>query len=231
MKSLSYFAAAAQQVAKHPVTVLKLEWKGGSAVAAGRYLQVHDAYATPANGAVPLKSYPIYADGEGFKSFAAGELQLSNGLYVCISSTEATKTLAADVFSMLSVELLAAEQPSGTSFAGDLTTDDEILQVWSEAAGASAPKRLYEIIATNNGGATYYLQIHAADTPSDEALIASFAFEDIETKRLSFGKAGRDIRRIVSEALKQGCTLAWSTEPDSYAAIGGNVGPIQAEYK
>lgn len=230
MKTLSYFAASAAQVARHPVEVVKLEWKGATGLAAARFLQVHDAYAAPADTAVPLKVWPIDTDAQGFKLFDVGELVLTNGLYICISTTEATKTLAsgADDFSTLIVELREAESPSGTTFAGDLTTSDEVLQVWAEAAG---PKRLFEIITTNNGGADYYLQIHSSDTPSDESLVESILIPDGETVRLSFGKDGREVSRKVSDAIARGCTLAYSQTSGTYTAVGGNVGPIQAEYK
>lgn len=230
MKTLSYFAASAAQVAKHPVSVMKLEWKGATGLAAARFLQVHDSYTAAAEGAAPLKCWPIYTDAPGFKLFDVGELNLLNGCYICISTTEATKTLAsgADDFSTLTVELDRAEEPNGTSFAGDLTTDDEILQVWSEATGA---KRLFEIIVTNPDVTNWQLQIHAADAPSDASLVQNFNIPASTTRRLTFGPLGRDIKKIVSGAVKLGCTLAWSSTSANYSAIGGVLGPIQAEYK
>lgn len=230
MKTLSYFAASSAQVARHPVEVVKLEWKGATGLAAARFLQVHDAYAAPVDGSVPLKCWPIYTDAPGFKLFDVGELVLTNGLYICISTTEATKTVAsgADDFSTLTVELREAESSSGTTFVGDVTTVDEILQVWAEVAG---PKRLFEIITTNGDVVDLYLQIHAKDTPTNESLVESLLVPAGETKRFSFGKDGREVSRKVSDAIERGCTLAYSTTSGTYTAFGGNVGAIQAEYK
>ena len=230
MKSLSYFDALATQVAKHPVSVRKLEWKGATGLAAARFLQVHDAYTTPAEASVPLKSWPIYTDAPGFKLFDVGELVLADGLYICVSTTEATKTLAAgaDKYSALAVELQEAETPSGTTFAGDLSTGDEVLQVWSEATG---PKRLLEIITRNTSGSARYLQIHADDTPATAVLVESFLIPAGTTKRLTFGKDGREVSKQVAQSIKNGCTLAYSTTAGTYTAVGSNVGWIQAEYK
>lgn len=230
MKTLSYFSASAAQVAQHGVDVIKLEWMGASGLAAARFIQVHDAYAAPEDGAVPKKVWPIYTSAAGYKVFDVGELVLENGLYICISTTEATKTLAsgADDFSTLMVELREAESPAGTSYAGDLTTADEVLQVWADAAG---PKRLFEIITTNSYGGVGYLQIHAANTPSDESLVEEFEIADGETKRLTFGKSGREVSKKVSNAIANGCTLAYSSTAGSYTDIGAPGATIRAEYK
>lgn len=228
MKTLSYFAASAAQVARHPVGVIKLEWKGATGLAAARFLQVHDAYAAPAEGAVPLKSWPIYTDAAGYKLFDVGELELVNGCYICISTTEATKTLASgsDDFSTLMVELSEAETPSGTTFAGDLTTGVESLEVWAESAG---PKRLHEIIATNSLGSDAWVQIHAMDTPENASLLLSLPVANGATERFTFGKDGRDVRKLVDGDLKEGCTLIWSQEQNTLDAVTG--GTLQAEYK
>jgi len=231
MKTLSYFAASAAQVARHAVSVLKIEWQGASGLASDRFLQVHDAYAAPAEEAVPLRVWPIYTGAAGYKLFDVGELQLANGCYICISETEATKTLAsgADDFSTLSVELAEAETPAGTTLAGDLTTDVFGLDVWADNAG---PKRLYEIIATNNYGQAMHLQVHASTTPSTDTIVwASESVADGATIRVGFGKDGREINRIIAGALKQGCRVVWDEDHDLFGDLGDVAGTIQAEYK
>ncbi|TSA41086.1 MAG: hypothetical protein D4R57_01020, partial [Verrucomicrobiales bacterium] len=229
MNPLKYFNASSQQVAKHPVAVKKLEWRGGDSLAAARFIQVHDAYTTPAEGSVPLKSWAVYTGAAGYKLFDVGELELTNGLYVCVSTTEATKTLASgsDKFASLLVETLEAEAPSGTSFAGDLSTADEILPVWTDAAG---PKRLFEIITTNNSFGVGYLQIHAANAGSlnTASIVEEFEIADGETKRLTFGKSGREASKVISNAVVNGCTLAYSATSGTYTAVGLNGATIQA---
>ena len=60
--------------------------------AAVRYLQIHNSATTPAEGAVPMASLPIAA-GDTLV-MADMPLTLSAGLYICLSETLATKTLA-----------------------------------------------------------------------------------------------------------------------------------------
>jgi hypothetical protein len=63
-----------------------------NANAATRFIQVHDSKTVPADGAVPLMSFKIAA-GEQYV-LSEVPLPLSNGLYICLSTTQNTKTLA-----------------------------------------------------------------------------------------------------------------------------------------
>lgn len=56
------------------------------------FMQLHDVATTPAEGTVPLMTFPLEA-GAYYESDTP--LDVANGLYVCGSSTAATKTLIA----------------------------------------------------------------------------------------------------------------------------------------
>ena len=58
-----------------------------------QYIQVHDALEAPANGSVPLFVFPI---GTGQVGSLDTPVRLLNGLYICNSTTAATKTAGAD---------------------------------------------------------------------------------------------------------------------------------------
>ena len=241
MKTLPYFAIAAQVVATHPVAVLKLEVTLNSSATAGLYCQVHDAIAAPANGAVPLKSWPA---GEcAFKEFEMGHLQLTQGLYICLSTTAATKTLAAggsDLMDALNVELSDPEIPTGTTLVGDLTTPVAGLQVWTEAAGATARKALIalEVDGTNLTTAQQYVQIFAQDTVAtgDKPIIMfPIAVGGVLTgaNALRFGIGGRDIYSRDSDTpftARLGCTVKISSTKSTFTACTGTAA-IRAEYK
>lgn len=63
---------------------------------AALFLQLFDAAALPADGAVPLVSVPVSAASVQFYDVAKG-LPLTTGLAFCLSSTQATKTVAGSV--------------------------------------------------------------------------------------------------------------------------------------
>lgn len=237
MKPITSFNAASSQVATHPIHVLKLQWTGDASAAAGSFLQVHDLATTPADGAVPLESWQLNAGAPDYKEFKNGELDLANGLYICVSSTEATKTLSASKFSMLNTEFTDPEFPSGTTFVGDLTTARETLLVWSAAAGLTTAKRLMAIRITSAGGFAAqptYLQLHCADTPVTASIVAVIpipTINDTTVKNYAFGEFGRECSKIVSNAVARGCTIAMSQTPNTYTAWGANEFIIKAEYK
>ena len=57
-----------------------------------RYLQIFDSATVPADGAVPMVSIAMAANS----SFAFSEIPMTcaNGIYMCLSTTQNTKTLA-----------------------------------------------------------------------------------------------------------------------------------------
>lgn len=59
-----------------------------------QFIQIHDVKDTPADAEVPALSFPIAGTWEQVKDFGDGWI-LNNGLYICNSSTAATKTIGA----------------------------------------------------------------------------------------------------------------------------------------
>lgn len=59
------------------------------------YVQIHDSATTPSNGAVPKITLKAFAGANFYLQRDALPYSFKNGIYVCISTTSATKTLAA----------------------------------------------------------------------------------------------------------------------------------------
>lgn len=244
MKPVSYFAVTGQQVATHPVKVIKLEATLNASATAGLYLLVHDSIVTPAEGAAPLKSWPAIECG--YKEFELGELVLNAGLYVCLSTTAATKTLAtggSDKCDILNIELTDPEQPTGTSTAGDLTTACKGLLVWADGSphatpnSAKGPHRLLRVEVDNSGGAASYLMLFAGDSPAngdkpiDQFKLAA-ATNYLGGSAFTFGKIGRDVFSQDSSGVNHdGCTLKVSSTAGTLTLISGNDVKLKAEYK
>jgi hypothetical protein len=74
-----------------PPTAL-LSVTGYSDLAAGQYIQIHDAVAAPADGAVPL--FTFWVPGKSVFSLDV-PVNVTNGIYLCNSTTFATKTIGA----------------------------------------------------------------------------------------------------------------------------------------
>jgi hypothetical protein len=86
--------AASAQVATAPCWLRAIYGRNG----ASPEIQIHDAASTPSDGTAPLLSIPVGAN-QPFSIVFSEELVMANGIFVCNSSTSATKTIgAADVF-------------------------------------------------------------------------------------------------------------------------------------
>lgn len=236
MKPLSYFAQTAQQVTLHPVEVLKLEATLNAAATAGLYLQIHDANAAPADGAVPVKCWP--ASECQYKEFKRGELTLAVGCYICLSTTAATKTLAgggSDTMDILEVELFYPEYPVSTSFAGDLVSNVTRLQVWADAAG---PKKLIALEIDGTGlNANAFIQIFAKDAPANGDLpLMEFPIKDNQKltagNALKFGNDGASFKSLLDDGtIHDGLTVVLSSTAGVLTEIVGQTVNIKAEYK
>jgi hypothetical protein len=235
MKSSLYFDVAGQLVASHPVGVLKIEIKTNASAASG-FWQVHDSRTTPANTAVPIKSFPIGADEADYKEFKSGELRLVNGMYVCFSTTEATLTLGTgnNKFSALMVELSDPESPTGTTYT-TAATSATTHTVWTHANG---PKKLIRVFVTNLEATVHYLMLFADTASVGDKPIAQwklFATGDSggrDTLNLNFGESGLDVYALASSiSKKKGCLLYLSSTPTILADATGLGMNIQAEYK
>jgi len=226
MKPLSYFAVASQQVATHPVKLLKLEATLNASATEGLFLQLHDSNATPANAAVPIKSWP--AAECGFKEFEMGELVFAAGMFLALSTTAGTYTQAgggSDLVDILNVELINAEEPTGTTIVGDKTTLVNNLEVWADGAG---PKKL--IAATVTGFPGRYLQLFAASPSANDIPLAVWELAETPFTELRFGSIGRDVFSVDASGERNGCYLVISTDATKYVAAP-EANAIQAEYK
>lgn len=236
MKPLTYFDKIGQQVASHPVQVIKLEMRANAALAAGCFWQVHDTDVAPSNGDEPLKAWPAYAGAADYKEFKRGELNLTRGLYLVMSTTEATLTAGtgSNKFAMVAAELTEAERPSGTSTAGDLTTPVYELAVWADAAG---PKRLTRVqVEESTLTADRYIMLFAHDAPADgETPLATWKIENGgDPLDLRFGADGRDVFSLSGSTRRDGCKLVLSDTPDTLTKAENSSFDqvvIKAEYK
>ena len=230
MKTLPYYAVASQQVATHPVKLLKLE-ATLNASAATLFLQLHDSNTTPAAGAAPLKSWPA---GEcGFKEFEVDELVFNAGLFLALSTAAATyvqATGASNILDILNVELVDSENPTGTTIIGDDITPLSQLQVWASAAG---PKKLISLASRNVVlNANFFVLLFAKDSPiAGDVPIDSFKLINGSPLKLNFGKDGRSIFSIDSTGEKKGCTVAISTTAATLTLPSSATATITAEYK
>lgn len=243
MKPLKFFAVASQQVATHPILVLKLEATVNSGMTAGLYLQIFDSVSTPAEGTVPVKCWP--AAECSYKEFKNGDLSLSLGCYICLSTTAATKTLAIGVgntMDILEVEISSPELPVSSTFIGDLTTPVSGLQVWTEAAGLAARQALLsvEVDGTLLTTATQFVMIFATDTVNTGdapcvGCIFPIKVAQVLTRHnaLRFGDRGKDVFSIDNASpntQRLGCTIKISSTPSTFTAPNGTAA-IKAEYK
>jgi hypothetical protein len=232
MKPLPFFAVAAQQVTTHAVHVLKLEGQFLGATA-DRYLQVHDSAVVAAEGSVPLKQWVIQQTSPFFQTFSAGELALTKGLYICVSNTDGTKTLSADTMD-LAVELTDPEQPSGTTYVGDLVTAVASLSVWNDAAG---PLHLMSLEVDGTGlGADAYIMLFAKDAPANgDKPIDQFKIKAGQVltgvNALRFGTNGRAMQSVDNTGVHDGCQVKISTTTGVLTAIAGTPVKIKGEYR
>lgn len=240
MKPLSYFAVTAQQVATHPVEAIKLEVTINANATAGLFLQIHDANATPAEAAVPLKVWP--AAECGYKEFKRGELGLAVGLYICLSTTAGTKTLAVggnDKMDILEVELQKPEEPTGTTYVGDLSSNVTGLQIWTEASGAAVRKKLISLEVDGTGlNAAAFIMFFAVDNPAEGTVpLMTLPLADNQKRTganaLKFGNAGRDMASAdANGTYHYGCTVVVSSTTGTLTTIaGGQTVFIKGEYK
>lgn len=86
-------AAANQLQAKSSAGVL-FSVSGYNGSTADQYIQVHDTASTPANGALPMKSFLVKANSQFSFDFAGSHgVAVTAGIYVCSSSSRDTKTI------------------------------------------------------------------------------------------------------------------------------------------
>jgi hypothetical protein len=232
MKNVTAFNVLSKQVAAHACSLIKIDGEYRSATAC--WIQLHDSAGTAAEGAEPVKSWPIAGGTDAnpqpfFQTFVASPLEFVNGLYICVSTTDATKTISAADKMDLSVEIVRAD--NSTTVVGDTTTGVTGLQVWSEATGTATPRRLVRVDVAGPVAASWLMGF-TVDSPAEGAtpeFQVSLGSAGA-SKAVTFGDDGRVMKSGVTSALKQGCTLKISSTAGVLTTTVAT-GTIRAEYK
>lgn len=229
---------------RQSIRVVKVEITLNASITDGLYFQLHDSNVIPANGAVPLRCWP--AAECGFKDFKIEELSFSLGCYYCLSTTKATKTLAVgvnDLMDIAQVELADGPLTAGlnsVSVVGDLTTSVNTLQVWSEADGVTARKKLVliEVIGTVINTGTNYLLLFSTDAVSaNDVPIAGGSIPLVALTNYTgangffFGELGRVVETFTGVVWKYGCTIMLSSTAGFYTAPLTDVVCLKAVYR
>lgn len=120
-----------------------------------RWLQLHDAKAVPANGAVPLRSWPLYTTAPFDQNFQNDGVELAVGCTFVVSTTQATLTISADTMDIY-VNGTSEFDVTGAVYAGDYTTPIESLN----ATPSGTPKTLkrVEVTTLSDAGSVHYLK-------------------------------------------------------------------------
>lgn len=235
------YNVTSKQVAINKTFIVKLEGKFRGASSTS-YIQIHNSPFVPGEGAVPIKSYPLTPGGEFYKDYTVVNLPCSFGLYICISTTEGTKTLSTETMDLF-VEVFDADYPIGTSTIS--IAEDYALEVWNNAAG---PKKIINIVVTNFDTAALYILLFASPDYSDGVwqvlgrwpIAATGDSLGKDTLRVSFGEDGlytHDYRATAApgsgqSGLKQACYLVASINPLNYEQPTPENGiNFYAEYK
>ena len=147
-------ATAAVTIATYACRLTRVQgFFNGSA--ANRWLQLHDTKTTPANAAVPLRSWPIYQTAPFDQNFQNDAIELTTGMTLVVSSTQATYTASADTVDVY-VNGYSDFDSTGTAVVGDYTTAVTELNV----TNTGTPKTLLriEVTALADAGAVCYLK-------------------------------------------------------------------------
>lgn len=170
----TYFNVLNQQVSQLPIQVDQVEgyFKG----AANQWLQLHDSCVTPATGAVPIWEVLLSATAQFFENLQVAHLNLTEGVFIGVSTTEGTWTAATGANTM-DITVWTDTNVIATNIVGDKTTQQSSLQVWTEATGAGGQKKLYRLIVQNQNASpsTVYALTYAQIPPSDYGNYQSIA--------------------------------------------------------
>lgn len=251
MKVVTAFSAISKQVCKHSNELKKLEYDINSGAATNVYIQLFDfptptdlaaGNVAPAVGAVPKKSWIVTTatnPSNNIKNFDRGELSFNYGVFVCVSTTQATLTIGTgnNKFDMVSAELFD-EEISGTTEVQ--IGNNSTFQVWSEAAGAGVGSSLIRVSAVNLASSVQHLLLYAQDVPvglpiyqwtlqatgdanGGDKVFLNFDGGDISVSGLAV------LMQTAAHVLKTGCTFVAALSPSTPAATG----PFNfyAEYK
>jgi hypothetical protein len=205
----------------------------GVAAATG-YLQIFDSAVAPSAGDVPMKSLAIGAAGELPSFFETiAPVTLNKGLFLAVSSTEATYTAQATNYDVWGEIEEFETQLNGTTVAGDLVTGATRLQVWANANG---PKRLVRVDVFTDSSAVTYLTIFAKDSASvadgERPLLTIPLKVTSATQTFKFGNDGLFVHSSEANNTQRiGCTLVMSTTANVLTEDSGSSTVVRAFYK
>ncbi len=251
MNPITAYDTISKQFTRHEAGLLKLEFDVNASSAATVYVQIHDfpqpadlaaGLTVPANGTVPIKTWATPAGSFGnYKEFKRGELEVTYGLFVCVSTTRATLTIGTgnNKFDEVSAELESTDVV-GSEVSGQGATT---LLVWTAAAGVTTAHRLVRAVGTNLEAGIRYLQLFAVAESALSSGVSvpvmswqlSATGDTGDTKLVSFGGVGNnnlggiDFKVINATGTHNGCTIALSSTPTVFTQ--GTVGNFYAEYK
>jgi hypothetical protein len=149
------FAVSSVQVSQLPIQCNQIEgyFKGGAL----QWLQVHNSCIAPATGAVPLWEMPVNPSAQFQQTLQVDQMNLTEGLFVGLSSTEGTYTASA---STMDLTVWTDVAVLTTNAVGDKTTTqaaNTAFQVWSSP---NISKKLYQLIITDTSGAMNIVQAY-----------------------------------------------------------------------
>lgn len=186
--------------------------------------------AVPATNDVPMRCVQVFGN-DGFTfSWEEDDLACVNGLYVALSSTDATYTAAVATTASLQIDVEMVTQ-QGTTAVGSLTaTDRAILQVWSEATG---PKLLTDLYIKNATGAAAFALLFATDTNADgdKPIGALLLTSSSSIQRFSFGDGRQIASQTAAGVNKVGCTIRLSSTAPTLTGVVNTNCRMLAYYK
>lgn len=208
----TYYGVSSQQVSQLPIQISQIE--GYFSGAAPAWLQLFDSCIAPGAGAVPLWEMPLNATAQFQETLQVARLNLCEGIFIGVSSTEGTYTASA---SLMDITVWTDVTVLATNVVGDKTTAVAIKQVWSRL---TTNKKLQGLIITELSGLTVYVYISAANaTDSLEGSIGYlFTLAPNATRRVYFGLNNglqplfNDVNNVLGNGvvLYTGCTIMLS---------------------
>lgn len=254
MNSIIAFDTISRQFTTHRSELMKLEFDVNASAAATVYVQLHDfptakdlaaGNTAPAVGAVPIKSWPTPAGAiDVYKEFKNGELDFSNGVFACVSTTQATLTIGtgSNKFDSVAAELWNTEVAGTTTAQGSGLVN---VQVWSEAVGVANVPKLRRFVAVNLEAGVRYLMLFARNTVNianndkpirQWTLAATGDTGGADTLDLrfidEFNEGGLFVRSQSSAGVNyQGCSFVLSTTATILTKATGAKMNVWSEYK
>jgi len=226
-------------VAWGPVTVRSMFGWNNNATPV--YIQFFQTPTVAASDVPAMKSL-VAAGNNGFMYVFGPEGITLSELLVALSTTELNYTAVSAASGLdMTLDIDSQFACDGTEVVvGDLTTGQNTLQVWTEAAGLSAPKRLLRVDVKNNQATdTLVNLVYAVDTVVPGSLVAAFNKCPISvTTTTYYGDAQGGFQPFQQDAnytQHRGCTINISALVAGFWTAGtlyGGTSPnVRAIYK